>query len=67
MPPERLTTEKPDTVPVVIVPAPHDPVSPFGVATVRPAGSVSPNATPLIATVALGLVMVKVSVVVPFS
>ncbi len=67
VPPERLTTEKPETVPVVIVPAPHDPVSPFGFATARPAGSVSPNPTPVSATVALGLVMVKVSVVVPFS
>jgi hypothetical protein len=63
VPPERLTTEKPETVPVVIVPEPHDPVRPFGFATARPAGSVSPNATPLIPTVALGLVMVKVSVV----
>src|SRR3979411_797382 len=66
VPPERLTTEKPDTVPVVIVPAPHDPVRPFGVATARPAGSVSPKATPKSATVALGLVMVKVRVVVAF-
>jgi len=66
VPPERLTTEKPETVPVVIVPAPHDPVSPFGVATVKPAGRVSPNPTPVSATVALGLVIVKVSVVVPF-
>jgi hypothetical protein len=66
VPPERLITEKPETVPVVIVPAPHDPVSPFGVATVRPAGSVSPNPTPLSDTVAFGLVMVKLSVVVAF-
>ena len=66
VPPERLTTEKPETVPVVMVPAPHDPVSPFGVATVRPAGNVSPNPTPVNATVAFGLVMVKLSVVVPF-
>lgn len=66
VPPERLTTEKPETVPVVIVPAPHDPVRPFGFATARPAGSVSPNPTPVSATVALGLVIVKLSVVVPF-
>src|SRR5438445_10934995 len=66
VPPERLTTEKPDTVPVVMVPAPHEPVSPFGVATVSPAGSVSPKATPVSATVAFGLVMVKLSVVVAF-
>jgi hypothetical protein len=47
-----------------MVPAPHDPVRPFGVATTRPAGSVSPNPTPVSATVALGLLMVKVKVVV---
>src|SRR5690348_1564503 len=41
--------------------------SPFGVFTLRPSVSVSLNATPLSATDALGLVMVKVSVVVPFS
>src|SRR6478735_6261211 len=66
VPPERLTTEKPDTVPVVMVPAPHDPVRPFGLATASPAGSVSPKPTPVSATVAFGLVIVKVSVVVPF-
>src|SRR5215831_4086785 len=58
VPPERFTTEKPDTVPVVMVPAPHEPVSPFGFGIVRPAGSVSPKATPVSATVALGLLMV---------
>ena len=67
VPPERLTTEKPETVPVVIVPAPHEPVSPFGFATARPAGRVSPKPTPVSVTVPLGLVMVKVSVVVPFK
>src|SRR5689334_8866654 len=66
VPPARLTTEKPETVPVVMVPAPHDPVSPFGFGIVRPAGSVSPKPTPVNATVAFGLVIVKVSVVVPF-
>src|SRR5579859_5088589 len=66
VPPERLTTEKPETVPVVMVPVPHDPVRPFGFATARPAGSVSPKPTPVSATVAFGLVMVKVSVVVAF-
>src|SRR5690348_4441878 len=45
----------------------HVLVSPFGVFTLRPPVSVSLNATPLSATDALGLVMVKVSVVVPFS
>src|SRR5947208_721375 len=63
VPPDRLMTEKPETVPVVMVPAPQEPVSPLGVATARPPGSVSPNATPVKATVALGLVIVKLSVV----
>src|ERR1041384_4314972 len=66
VPPERFTTENPETVPVVIVPDPHDPVSPFGVATASPAGSVSPKPTPVSATVAFGLVMVKLSVVWAF-
>lgn len=66
VPAARFTTAKPETVPVVIVPEPQEPVSPFGFATVKPAGSVSPNATPASATVAFGLVMVNVSVVVPF-
>ncbi len=51
----------------VIVPPPHEPVSPFGVATTRPAGSVSVKPTPVSAVPAFGLVSVKVSVVVPFT
>src|SRR5262249_15310474 len=66
VPPERLTTEFPETVPVVMVPAPQEPVRPFGFGMFRPAGRVSPKATPVNATVAFGLVMVKLSVVVPF-
>ena len=42
--------------------------NPFGVATTSPVGRVSVNATPVSATVlAAGFVIVKVSVVVPFS
>src|SRR5262249_58919890 len=67
VPPERLTTEEPETVPVVMVPAPQEPVRPLGVATIKPLGRVSLKATPVKATVALGLVMVKVKLVVPFS
>ena len=63
VPPERFTTENPETVPVVMVPAPHEPVSPFGVATLRPAGSVSPNPIPLSDELALGFWTVNVSVV----
>src|SRR5947209_4035598 len=66
VPPDRLMTENPETVPVVIVPAPQEPVRPLGVATIRPPGSVSPNATPVNATVALGLVIVKLRVVWAF-
>jgi hypothetical protein len=67
VPPERFTTEKPEMPPVVMVPAPQEPVRPLGVATFKPAGSVSPKPMPVNATVAFGLVTVKVSVVVPFS
>jgi hypothetical protein len=58
-----------DTVPdaaVAVTDPPHMPPSPFGVATTRPAGKVSVNATPVSPT-ALGLVIVKLSVVVPPS
>lgn len=59
VPPERLT----DEAEVVIVPEPQDPVRPFGLATTRPAGRASVNATPARATVEFGLVMVKLKVV----
>ena len=45
---------------------PHVPASPFGVATTRPAGSVSVKPTPVSAVPAFGLVSVNVSAVVPF-
>lgn len=51
----------------VIVPEPQVPVTPGVADTVSPAGNVSLTATPLKATVAFGLVMVKLSVVLPFS
>jgi hypothetical protein len=51
VPPERLTV--PASAVAVTVPAPQVPVSPFGVETTKPAGSVSLNATPVIALVAL--------------
>jgi hypothetical protein len=55
----------PPTVAVAVPPQLF--VSPFGVATTRPVGSVSVNATPFSAPVlAAGLVMVNVSEVVPF-
>lgn len=67
VPPERFTTDAPEMPPVVMVPAPQEPVRPLGVATFRPTGSVSPKPMPVNATVAFGLVTVKVRVVVPFS
>ncbi len=65
VPPLRLITFVPAVA--VIVPAPHVPVRPFGVEITRPAGRVSLKATPVSATVVLGLVMVKLSEVEPFS
>jgi hypothetical protein len=65
VPPLRLITFVPCVA--VMVPAPHEPVSPFGVETTRPAGRVSLKATPLSATVVLLFWMVKLSEVEPFS
>ncbi len=57
----------PEPATAVAVP-PQVLVRPLGVATTRPAGRVSVKATPVSAAVlAAGLVMVKVSEVVPFS
>jgi len=65
VPPVRLTLVDPATA--VAVP-PQVFVSPFGVATTNPVGSVSVNATPVSAIVfAAGLVTVKVNDVVPFT
>jgi hypothetical protein len=51
----------PEPAVAVIVPPPQLPVSPLGVATTRPAGNVSVNATPDRLLDPLGLVMVKLS------
>lgn len=51
----------------VMVPAPQEPVRPLGVETVRPAGKLSLNATPVRAVAALALETVKDSVVEPLS
>src|SRR4051812_18676913 len=50
-----------------MVPAPQEPVRPLGVATTRPAGSVSVNATPVRPLAAFGLVSVNDRLVVPFN
>ena len=70
---EPLAGRPPLTSATLPVPAtavtvpPHVFASPFGVATTRPAGSVSVKPTPLSAVPGLGLVSVNVSVVVPFT
>ena len=59
--PDRVTL--PDPAVAVMVPPPHEPVSPFGVATTTLAGNVSVNAIPVSGTeFPAGLVMVKLSV-----
>jgi hypothetical protein len=64
--PVRPTAPEPAVA--VIVPPPHDPARPLGVATVIPAGNVSVNATPANAAVfAAGFVMVKLRVEFPFG
>lgn len=61
--PERLIAEVPAVA--VMVPPPHEPVSPFGVATVKPTGSESLNPTPVSwFALAAGFVIVNVSEVV---
>ncbi len=55
--------------PPALAPAvpPQLSVSPLGVETTRPLGNASVNATPVSAVVPFGLVMLKVSVLVPLS
>src|ERR1700674_3320777 len=61
--PDKLTLFDPATAVTV---APHVPVSPGGVATCNPAGSVSLNPIPVSVSVALLFVTVKLNDVVPF-
>src|SRR5215471_9923614 len=64
VPPERLTVPAPP----VAVAVPPQLLVKLGVeATTRPAGRLSVKATPVKATLVLGLVMLKVSEVVPFN
>lgn len=65
VPPLKLMTLLPDVA--VMVPAPQEPVRPFGVETIRPAGNVSVKATPVSATVALGFRMLNERCVAPFN
>src|SRR6478609_1681184 len=64
VPPERLM--EPDPAAAVVVP-PQVLERPFGVATARPAGRVSENATPVSARLVFGLLMLKVNDVLAFS
>jgi hypothetical protein len=61
----RLTL--PDPAEAVIVPAPQLPANPFGVATTKPAGSESVNATPVNPDEEFGLFTTNVSEVDPFT
>ena len=63
--PDRLTA--PDAAVAVMVPPPQEPVSPLGVDTIRPDGSVSVKPTPLRDVAALALVMVKLRLVPAFN
>ena len=63
--PDRLTV--PLAATAVIVPPPHVPDKPLGVATTKPAGSESVNATPVKDVLALGFVIAKVREVVPLG
>jgi hypothetical protein len=65
VPPDKLIVFVPAAA--VMVPAPQEPVNPFGVEMTSPAGSVSLKATPVSDTLVFGLLMVNVSEVVPFS
>jgi hypothetical protein len=66
LPPLRLTLAEPAAA--VMVDTPQDPLRPFGVATTNPAGKASVKAMPFKPTVfAAGLLMVKLSEVVPFT
>lgn len=69
-PPGRLAPDKLITfVPAVavMVPAPQLPVRPLGVETTRPAGSVSVKPMPVNVFELLGLLIIKLSEVVPFN
>src|SRR6476661_2587525 len=64
--PVTLRLMVPDPAAAVVVP-PQVLERPFGVATARPAGRVSENATPVSARLVFGLLMLKVNDVLAFS
>src|SRR5580692_1517 len=61
--PDRLTLPPPATA--VMLPPPHAPVRPLGVASSNPGGRVSVNPIPVKAEVVFGLPMANASVVAP--
>lgn len=65
VPAERATAAEPAAA--EIVPEPHEPVRPLGVAMTRPEGKVSLKETPVSEVVVLALETVKESVVEPLS
>lgn len=65
VPPLKLMVPLPAMA--VIVPLPQDPVTFAGLATTRPDGRLSVNATPLSATPVFGFVMLKLKVLAPFN
>ncbi len=65
LPPLRMIV--PDPAVAVIVLPPHVPVRPLGVEITRPGGSVSVKPTPVNAVEVLGLFIVKLNAVDPFS
>jgi hypothetical protein len=64
VPPDRLIVPAPA---VAVTVPPHEPVRPFGVATIMPAGSGSVKAMPDRLADEFGLLIVKVKLVVAFS
>jgi hypothetical protein len=64
VPPERVTKDWPEMLPVCAVP-PHAPKLPTVGVIDTPLGKVSPNAIPVSATVGSGLVILNVRLVVP--
>ena len=65
VPPDRLTLLLPAVA--MIVPAPHEPVTPGVGAITNPAGKLSTNPTPLRLLVVFGLLIVKLRVLLEFN
>lgn len=64
VPPDKLTKNTPEILPVCTVPPQNDPITPRGDVD-KPVGKLSPNAIPVSDTVEFGLVILNVRVVLP--